>query len=374
MTTRSITKSIGGIMMAGLLALPVWAQGPQYNPQTNNPQYNYPQNNPQYGNPQYNNAPGRMQNAPLQGPPAPGTVNYIEGQATLAGQPLNQNSAGTELQPGQVLATQNGRAEILLSPGVFFRLGENSAAQVVSPAPENIEMRLTQGRAMVEVDWLEKESHVQIDVGAVPVVVQEKGLYDLDASKGLVRVFDGRLAVMQDGKEHHVLGGHQMVITTAKLKATGFDKKANEDALYRWSRLRSSYLAEANAQMAREYYGEGPYAYGYAPYPWYGYGWYWDPWFAAYTWLPGDGLFWNPWGFGFYSPFFAFEAPFIGFGFHAFGPGFHPVIVAHEAFAGRVVSGPAFRGSAAFRSGYAGAYHGGFARGGGFHGGGGGRR
>ena len=351
---RSILKSIGGFFLAGVLAAPIWANG---------------------------NPPGQ---AP-QGPPQPGAINYVEGQATLGGQPLDRNAAGAAtLQPGQMLSTQNGRAEVLLTPGVFLRLGNNSSAEMISPDIVNTEIRISKGRAMVEVDWVQKENHLRVDVGGMPVELQEKGLYDFDADHNVVRVFDGRAAVLQGTHETHVLGGHEMVLNADKLKAQGFDKKMYEDDMYRWSKLRSSYIAEANVEMARTYYGGGesyynggPYGYAYAPYPWYGPGWYWDPWFTAYTWLPGDGIFWNPWGFGFYSPLFAFRAPFIG-GFHTFrtfSPGFRAAI-APRGTAGfnsgfRGGASPAFRGGASGGFAGGGGFHGG---GGGFHGGGGGGR
>jgi hypothetical protein len=310
----------------------------------------------------------------------------VEGQATLGGQPLDRNAAGAvTLQPGQMLATQNGRAEILLTPGVFFRLGNNSSAEMVSPDLVNTEIRLSKGRALVEVDWLQKENRIRIDVGGTPVELQEKGLYDFDADHSQVRVFDGRAAAMQGTREVHVQGGHEMALNAPKLKAQGFDKKAHEDDLYRWSMLRSSYVAEANIEMARTYtggtgyggasyygapYGGGyGYGYGYAADPWYGLGWYWDPWFSAYTWLPGDGIFWNPWGYGFYSPLFAYRAPFIG-GFHTarnFGAGFRPAIA--RGGGGLAVSHAGY--NAGFRGGASPAAHGFAGGGGGFHGGGG---
>src|SRR5579863_9926149 len=66
-------------------------------------------------------------------PARPGTLNYVEGQVYLGAQSLNAKSVGTvELDPGQTLTTQNGKAEILLTPGVFLRLGDNSAATMMS--------------------------------------------------------------------------------------------------------------------------------------------------------------------------------------------------------------------------------------------------
>ena len=50
----------------------------------------------------------------------PGTLNYVEGQASIGDQALSSKSIGTaELQPGQSLVTEKGKAEVLLTP-VFF--------------------------------------------------------------------------------------------------------------------------------------------------------------------------------------------------------------------------------------------------------------
>ena len=58
----------------------------------------------------------------------PGTINYVEGQATLNDQTLTSQSVGhSEIAPGQTVATQNGKVEVLLTPGVFLRLGDDSA-------------------------------------------------------------------------------------------------------------------------------------------------------------------------------------------------------------------------------------------------------
>jgi uncharacterized membrane protein YgcG len=335
---RSILKSTLGLVVAALAA-PVWA----------------------------NPAPIRQ-----MGAAQPGTLNYVEGQATLDGQPIDRNAVGSvQLRPGQMLATQNGRAEILLTPGVFVRMGGNGSLQMVSPDLANTEIRLGKGRALVEVDWIQKENRILVDVGPRQIELQEKGLYDFDADRSQVRVFDGRAAVLEDGREDHIQGGHQMILTAAKLKAEGFDKKAYEDDLYRWSQLRASYLGEANIQLARTYYG----GYGWAPEPWVGPGWYWDPWFTAYTWLPGDGLFWSPFGFGFYSPLFVYRAPFFAgmYGYRTFGPAYRPAIAAAAIqYHGNGYVNSAARSQAMARGngGYSGAARGGYA-GGGYHGGGG---
>src|SRR6516165_8248945 len=73
--------------------------------------------------------------------PVPGTLNYLEGQATIDGKLLNSTSMGSEVAgPGQILNTQaGGKVEMLLTPGVFLRLGENSEARMVSSGLADLE-------------------------------------------------------------------------------------------------------------------------------------------------------------------------------------------------------------------------------------------
>src|ERR1700733_11436545 len=64
----------------------------------------------------------------------PGTLNYVEGQVAVAGQTVTSHSVGSvQLEPNQVLETGQGRAELLLTPGVFLRVGDNSAVRLISP-------------------------------------------------------------------------------------------------------------------------------------------------------------------------------------------------------------------------------------------------
>ena len=66
-------------------------------------------------------------------PPQPGTLNYIEGRATLDSQALSDHSVGSaRMAAGQSLSTQDGRAEILLAPGIFLRIDHQSTVQMVN--------------------------------------------------------------------------------------------------------------------------------------------------------------------------------------------------------------------------------------------------
>ena len=50
----------------------------------------------------------------------PGTVNYVEGQVLLDNQTLDEKSVGsTEVDSGQSLTTENGKAEVLFLQACF---------------------------------------------------------------------------------------------------------------------------------------------------------------------------------------------------------------------------------------------------------------
>jgi len=265
----------------------------------------------------------------------PGTVNYVEGQVAIGDQFLDAHSVGaTTLQPGQELVTDNGKAEILLTPGVFLRVDSQSAVQMVAGSLTNTEINVEQGRAMVEVAEIHPQNDLRITEEGVTTRLVKKGLYDFDAAQNQVRVFSGKAILMDGDREVHIDGGRMVDLnTSAKLKARSFDKDAYEQSdLYRWSSLRSQYLAQANAETARTYVVDGAYGPG-----WFGGGWYWSPWFGAYTFIPADGIFYSPFGWGFYSPFVVFRSPFFFGGghpfVHRFGPEFHgPVALGRPGF------------------------------------------
>jgi FecR protein len=296
----------------------------------------------------------------------PGTLNYVEGQANIGANSLNADSIGSAtLEPGQTLATGNGKAEILLTPGVFLRVDNDSAVKMISPSLTRTEVQVDQGRAMVEVAEIHDQNHLLVREDRVEVQLLKKGLYEFDATNREVVVFDGKAEVRDGDHKVTVKGGKRIDLNSVSdLKAHGFSKgDYKQSDLYQWSSLRSSYLAEANVDAASVYVSDGYYGPG-----WVGPGWYWAPGFGGYTFIPGNGILYSPFGWGFYSPLVVYRAPLFYGGFSRGYYGYnHPRFVGSPAFhGGPVARGPAFHGGGP-------ASHGGFAHGGGFsHGGSGG--
>jgi len=276
-------------------------------------------------------------------PARPGTVNYVEGQAAMGGQSLDAKSVGVEIGEGNSLTTLNGKVEILLTPGVFLRLGPNTSARLIAAKLTDTQVQLDQGHAMIEVDQIFPENHLRVLQGGFALDLQKKGLYDFDAADNQVRVIDGEAVATNGVHRIELKSGHELNLVAGDLKAHGFDKKTAEGDLYDWSRLRSSYLAEANIGEARVYAG-GP--------GFFGAGWYWNPWYSAYTFIPGDGFFYNPFGWGFYSPFLVYRAPFFGFyggGYRSF-VGYAPPAASVGGYRSGVVASGRMSAAPAFRS------------------------
>jgi hypothetical protein len=254
----------------------------------------------------------------------PGTVNYVEGQVNLDGQSITAKKIGsTSVSPGHVLQTNDGKAEMLLTPGVFVRLGAHSAVKMISPSLSDTRVELVQGEAMVEVADIEKENHIEVTVGAAGTTLKARGIYEFTANPGLARVYQGKAVVDRGSRSNNIYKGDQIALGAAnpKLKIGSFNVKNTEstDDLYAWSKLRADYTAQANMSAASTYadYGPGANAPG-----WYGSGWYWDAGFDEYAFLMADGFMWDPFGFGFFSPgYWGAYAPYMGYGGYGYGYG-----------------------------------------------------
>jgi hypothetical protein len=257
-------------------------------------------------------------------PAHPGMLNYVEGQARINGSIVTASNIGTaDVGEGQVIETGRGKAEILLTPGVFLRLGDNSSVRMDSAGLIDTRVAILSGRVMIEADNLQNGNNIRIlDNGAVSRL-EKNGIYSFTANPAEADTIDGKMQVTENDQHVDLGKGHQTMLQ-ATLHSSKFDRNADEnDPLYQWSKVRSQYLAAANVDQAQAFMMNGA--------GWYGPGWYWDPWFDMYSWIPGGGPFWSPFGWGFYSPFSVWQAPIFYHGYYGY----------HGYPGGRVIAGRA---------------------------------
>jgi hypothetical protein len=326
-----------------------------------------------------------------------GTIHYTEGQVLLDGNAI-QSKFGEfpEVKPGQVLAAQDGRAEVLLTPGVFLRLAENSSFTMVTNQLSNTRLEIKSGTAMIEVGELLQDNAIAVAFHGSDISLGKRGLYRFDSDPNRFRVYEGEASIVTASSDPMVIRkGHEIVLGD-KLEAQTFDTK-NTDDFYRWSARRDEYVAQANISAAKSARDSGYSGMGYNGTGYNGAGmtpglgsWAFNPWFGMFTYLPFDGTYFSPFGYGFYSPYavgglYGPYSPYLLgggggtsagiFGSHpingsraAAGPTTNTTLSRASAFSGAMSNngGAASTGaSAAARSG------GGFASGGGISSGGG---
>lgn len=272
-------------------------------------------------------------------PAHPGVVNYLEGQASIAGQPIDVTQMGSvDVQPGQELSTGAGKAELLLTPGVFLRVGDHSLLRLETAGLTDTRVELIRGEALLEATQVNKDSAVRVDEAGATTTIKKEGLYKFNADQPRVSVIDGKAEVTQSDQTVDLKKGRTTVVGTAPLKVEKFDRK-QEDALYAWSNVRSQQLSAASYSSAKTVIVNNS--------GWGG-GWYFNPYFGYYSWLPGDGLFYNPFGYAFYSPLYVYRNPVIVTGPRAGFYGRSPAFRTSGGFAGRPAA-PAFHSMGGMR-------------------------
>ena len=324
-----------------------------------------------------------------------GVIQYVEGRAFLGDKPVEPKFGQfPDIKENQEFRTEDGRAEVLLTPGTFLRIGENSAIRMLSTQLTDTRVEVLSGSAVVESTEMPKDNAVQLVYKKDTISLQKQGLYRLDAEPARFAVYDGE-AVVTDPSGQLTLHSGKRTNLGGVLMAENFDRKPdNQDALYRWSDRRASYVAQANVASASAVSGNGyggyDNGYGYTGLG-YGYaglgsglgfynpnflgGWAYNPAFGMYTYLPYSGFGYSPFGYSYYSPVTVAYAPVYGGSGYTYGGSTYsrPTtgIASHEALASsRRSTASGFASSArassvSFGSAHAGSMGGGHMGGGG---------
>ncbi len=220
-----------------------------------------------------------------------GAVHYVEGRVFLGDEAVaSKFGQFPEIKENGLLRTAEGRAEVLLTPGVFLRMGENSSVKMITNRLIDTRLELVTGMVLVECVELLKDNAVTFVVGNTAVSLRKHGLYRLDAEPALLRVFSGEALVESGDGRVTVKGGKQLPLGGVVL-AEKFDTKTG-DPLYRWSRRRSEYLALANISASRSLSHQG----------WDTSGWRWNPYFGMMTFIPCGRSYFSPFGYTYWSP------------------------------------------------------------------------
>lgn len=225
-----------------------------------------------------------------------GTVQYVEGTVYANGQ-LVERKFGQfpALRRGEELRTEDGRAELLLTPGAFLRISDHSSVRMLSNSLADTRVEVLTGSVLVECDELLKDNAVSLVYQGETVQLEKRGLYRLNTAPAELRVYDGEAVLQSASGETRLKPGKKASLDGA-LTAQRFDRKLDIDDFYQWSSQRSSNLAYATISTSQSVLNTGS--------PWHTGGWMWSSLLDEYTYLPGAGLLYSPFGWGFWSPLY----------------------------------------------------------------------
>lgn len=186
-----------------------------------------------------------------------GGVNSVSGGASVrahGNSEWQQLTIKEDLETGDVVKTgADGRVEMLLNPGSYLRIGENSEFELSDSSLENLELRLIRGTAIVEATGADDtELLINITTPHTRLAIVRRGLYRLNVVPGdntelIVR--KGR--VMLDRSHTKIQGGNKVVFNSENFFIARLEKaeKKKVDNIDLWSKERAETVAQANRKM-----------------------------------------------------------------------------------------------------------------------------
>ena len=246
-----------------------------------------------------------------------GGVNFVEGPVGV----VRKHGKNGQLLKGDVLDVgdrvstgADGKAEILLNPGSFLRLGGNSAFEFKTTSLDDLRLRLDSGSAILEV-FAADEFQVSVSTPKAKYLLLEPGVYRvdvLDSGRARLEVWKGSATA---GKSEETVDPGRVATTTASGDVTiaKFDRD-EKDALDIWSKMRGKELAKLTAKLKRNdlrtslmrsFLGRGWNMYS-------SFGlWVWDPYSSGYCFLPFGRGWYSPYGYtyGNYIGWYKLPAP-----------------------------------------------------------------
>ena len=166
-----------------------------------------------------------------------GVVNYVRGASTV--------KAATSVPAGKVIATGPGGAvELLLNPGSYLRMGENTHVILDKVELYDIAVHIVDGSAIIESNGFDKEVPLTVTTGDLKMEIIKDGIYLF--SDGKVVVVDGKI---RDSKNGLVYGKGYQISDDQGYRAQKV--KTFTTGLEQWSQQRDAQIAKANLNVAR---------------------------------------------------------------------------------------------------------------------------
>lgn len=219
-----------------------------------------------------------------------GVVNVVEGEVSYKREQAEwvRTVAGDELRDGDIVRTHAAsRVEILLTPGCYLRLTENSEFVLTNPHVYQFRIDLNRGSAIIEASSIDGPMKIGAPQGEFSII--KEGLYRFNIradGRAEVLVRKGRAAVgsliVKERKKATVGSGEPAAVASLS--------KTESDSFDSWSRDRARELIALNQRLVQRGAFANP------TFAFVSNAWIFDMGCGCYTFLPFRSGFSSPYG------------------------------------------------------------------------------
>ena len=177
-----------------------------------------------------------------------GIVHFFEGVVYLGDQPLEFHPGKFPSIPqGAELRTAEGRAEVLLTPDVFVRIGERSTIRIIANELSDTRVELLAGSAIVSSVQSSSDNSVTLIYADWTVRFLEQGVYRINSDR--LWVLEGGAEVSADAHEALTVGpGMDVPFAAVLVPEQSIDQP--HDALTIWAEGRQESISAENTIAA----------------------------------------------------------------------------------------------------------------------------
>jgi hypothetical protein len=180
-----------------------------------------------------------------------GVVHYSEGAVYLGNQPLEYHPGKFSSVPeGGELRTDQGRAEVLLTPGTFVRIGDGSSIRMLESKLSDTRVELLSGSAVVDSAAPSPGTSVTLIYKNWSVRFLQQGLYRIDSNPPRLWVLRGKAEVSAGGNKNPVSIAQGMYVSFAPVLAPKRSIDEPHDAFSAWAEGRQESILADNAIAA----------------------------------------------------------------------------------------------------------------------------
>lgn len=180
-----------------------------------------------------------------------GGVSVVEGKVALS-RKAGKNGLllkNDQLEAGDRVTTgPDSKAEVLLNPGSYLRIGSNTSFEFENTSLEDLRVKFHSGSAVIEV-LASDDFAINVAVSGTSFKLNRSGVFRIDVTGdggARVAVWKGRMTVNGDD----VKSGRVAIISGSNAAVAKFDRDGGDD-LDVWSKFRAKEVAAINGRLER---------------------------------------------------------------------------------------------------------------------------